>query len=88
MADSKATRDAKEELRRARAKLHEDVADLSHHLHVDIPARVKAKAPAIAAGAAAVTAAAVGIVAAKRRRKSASRPSQGRPGGRGKSRKR
>lgn len=54
MADTNGTEQLKEEIRRARADLRNDVAELDHHLHVDVPATISDEAPLIAAGAAAV----------------------------------
>ena len=72
----KTSEDVKEELRRARADLRDDIAALDHQLHVDIPARLKKKVPLAAgvAGAAAVTAAAIAIVKRRRKKNAARKP--------------
>ena len=76
MASRKTTEEVKDDIRRARANLSDDIAALDHRLHVDIPARLKRKIPVIAgiAGAAAVTAAAVAM-ARRRKAKSAAKKS-------------
>lgn len=52
MTETTTTDDIKRELRDARASLHDDFAELDHHLHVDVPETISDKAPIIAAGAA------------------------------------
>lgn len=64
MADTSATNDIKEELRNARASLQRDIAELDHHLHVDVPETIADQVPLIAAGAAAL-AAVIGFGGAK-----------------------
>ncbi len=48
------TETAKDEIRRARADIDRDFAELDHQLHVDLMETIRENAPAIAAGAAAL----------------------------------
>lgn len=54
MADTSDQDQIKDELRSARADLHADFAELDHQLHVDLPAIIRANAPAVVGAAGAV----------------------------------
>lgn len=61
MARGESKQDVKEEIRRARAALRNDVAALDHKLHVDMPRQVREQGTRAAIGLAAVGLALAGV---------------------------